>query len=391
MNNTITFRLLRSLIFPAFLLLTFYVKSSEVISTIPASWASESEINEIESKLLREKKKLRTLDTKEKDMLIHLADLEHEVEKKRKAIDELKKRIILAKSDLEKLGKKLDSLGKSLEAAEVQLTKRLVALYKYARKGYVKIVATSGNLDQLWHRLKYIRAIVSEDRKELIRLADRTVVYEKEIMLVQELIAKTAAMKNKENALLSSLKKDLEKKVAYLVKIHIERDFYETIVNELQIAARNLKQTMQNIEDKKTNEPPRFSNFADSRGRLPLPLEGRIFRSDKRLGFENMNLQKGVFIEGSSDGKVRAVFSGRVDFSGKLKGYGEVIIINHGSRFFTISANLWQRKKNEGDVVEAGEIIGLAGHIGSTKETRLYFEIRRAGKEVDPLKWLKIN
>jgi septal ring factor EnvC (AmiA/AmiB activator) len=210
-------------------------------------------------------------------------------------------------------------------------------------------------------------------------------------MLVQELIAKTAAMKKKESELLSSLKKDLEKKVAYLVKIHIERDFYETIVNELQIAARNLKQTMQNIEDKKTNEPPRFSNFADSRGRLPLPLEGRIFRSDKRLGFENMNLQKGVFIEGSSDGKVRAVFSGRVDFSGKLKGYGEVIIINHGSRFFTISANLWQRKKNEGDVVEAGEIIGLAGHIGSTKETRLYFEIRRAGKEVDPLKWLKIN
>ncbi len=390
MNNRITFGLLKSLIFPAFLLFAFFLKSSDTIS-IPVSRASESEINEIESKLLQEKKKLRAFDLKEKDILIHLADLEHEVEKKRKAIDELKERIVLAKSDLEKLRNKLDSLGKSLEAAETQLAKRLVALYKYARKGYVKMVATSGNLDQLWHRLKYIKAIVSEGRKELVHLADQTVKYEKEIMLVQERIAKTEAMKNKESERLSSLKKDLEKKVVYLVKIHIEREFYETIVNELQIAARNLKQTMQNIENKKTYKLPRPSNFADLKGRLPLPLEGRIFRSDKRLGFENMNLQKGVFIEGSSDGKVRAVFSGRVDFSGKLKGYGEVIIINHGSRFFTISANLWQRKKNEGDIVEAGEAIGLAGHIGSSKETRLYFEIRRAGKEVDPLKWLKIN
>jgi septal ring factor EnvC (AmiA/AmiB activator) len=340
---------------------------------------------------LREKKKLRAFDIKEKDILIHLADLEREVEKKRNVIDELEKKIVLAKSDLEELGEKLDGLGRSLEAAEIQLAKRLVALYKYARKGYVKMVATSGNLDQLWHRVKYIKAIVSESRRELVGLADLALKYEKQIMLVQESIAKTEAMKDKKSAHLSSLKKDLDKKVVYLVKIHIEKEFYETIVHELQIAARNLKQTMHDIETKKTYKLPRPSNFADAKGRLPLPLEGRIIRSDKRLGFEGMNLQKGIFIERSCDGKVRAVFSGRVDFSGKLKGYGEVIIINHGSRFFTISANLWQRKKNEGDVVEAGEVIGLAGHIGSSRETRLYFEIRRAGKKVDPLKWLKIN
>ncbi len=390
MNKEITSGLLKSLILPAFLFLAFFSKPSEVIS-IPASWAGESEINEIETKLSKEKKKLRAFDIKERDILIHLADLEHEVEKKRKVIDELKKRIVLAKNDLEKLRNMLNGLGKSLEAAENQLAERLVAMYKYARKGYIKLVATSGSLGQLWHRLKYIKAIVIEGRKGLALLADRTVEYEKEIMLVQERIAKTEAMKNQEGERLIALKKELEKKVVYLVKIHIEREFYETIVKELQIAARNMKQTMQNIENKKKYKLPRPSNFADLKGRLCLPIKGRIFRSDKRLGFEKMNLQKGIFIEGSSDGKVRAVFSGRVDFSGKLKGYGEVIIINHGSRYFTISANLWQRKRNEGDVVEAGEVIGLAGHIGSSKETRLYFEIRRAGKELDPLKWLKIN
>ena len=390
MKKGMIFGLLKSLIFPAFLLLVFFLELP-VMSSVTASWASEAEKNEIESKLLREKRKLRAFGLKEKDLLIHLADLEHEVEKKRKEIDEINKKIFLAKSDLEKLGIQLNDLGRSLQAAEDQLAKRLVALYKYARKGTLKMVATSDSLAQLWHRLKYIKAVLSADRKELFRLADRALEYEKEILLLQERIAKTGEIKNKESERLSSLKMDLEKRVVTLVKIHKEREFYETIVNELQIAARNLKQTMENIENKKSYSVPRPTSFTDSKGCLPLPLGGKIFRSDKRLGFENMNLQKGVFIEGTSDGKVRAVFSGRVDFSGKLKGYGEVIIINHGSRYFTISANLWKRSKNEGDVVEAGEVIGLASYIGSSKETRLYFEIRKAGQEVDPLKWLKVN
>ena len=378
------------MVFPLFLLLLFSLKPPDVVPKA-VCWAEKSEVNEIESKLLREKKKLRSFDKKEKHILIDLADLEHEVERKRNAVDKLDKKVLRAETQMEELQNRLSHLEESLERTEKQLAKRLVALYKYARKGYVRMVATSGSLYQLWHRIKYIKVIINEDRKELVRLSEETAEHEKNIMLVQDRIAKTEEMRNKENLHLISLKKDLEKKVVHLVKIHKERKFYETIVKELQIAARNLKETVQNIESKKTFKISQSTHFAATKGRLPLPLEGRVIRSDKRLKFRNMNLQKGIFIEGVSDGKVKAVFSGRVDFSGKLKGYGEVIILNHGSRFYTISANLWQRKKKEGDVVEAGEVIGLAGRIGSSEEKRLYFEIRRAGKEVDPLKWLKIH
>jgi len=95
-----------------------------------------------------------------------------------------------------------------------------------------------------------------------------------------------------------------------------------------------------------------------------------------------------VFIE-SSDTDVKAVFPGRVDFSGQLKGYGEIIIINHGSRYFTISAQLYQRTKEEGDEVDSGEVIGFVSQSGSSKKTRVYFEIRKAGKSLNPLSWLK--
>ena len=117
----------------------------------------------------------------------------------------------------------------------------------------------------------------------------------------------------------------------------------------------------------------------------------KIIKEDKLSGSNRKQLNKGIFIAGISDHKVKAIFPGRVDFSGKLKGYGEVVIINHGSRFFTISAHISRLKKKEGDVVEKGEVIGFLKPSGPSKEARLYFEIRKGGKSLDPLKWLKAN
>ena len=99
-------------------------------------------------------------------------------------------------------------------------------------------------------------------------------------------------------------------------------------------------------------------------------------------------MNAGIFIEGSKDYEVKAVFPGQVAYSGIVKGYGEIVIIDHGSRFFTISANLSERIKQEGDPVAQKEIIGLVGS-GPSKGARLYFEIRKGGDPLDPLKWLK--
>jgi septal ring factor EnvC (AmiA/AmiB activator) len=89
--------------------------------------------------------------------------------------------------------------------------------------------------------------------------------------------------------------------------------------------------------------------------------------------------------------EVEAVYSGRVDYSGRLKGYGEIIVINHGTRFFSVYAHLSKREKDKGDLVGKREVIGLLGETGSLSGPGLYFEIRRGGKPLDPLKWLKVR
>jgi septal ring factor EnvC (AmiA/AmiB activator) len=173
------------------------------------------------------------------------------------------------------------------------------------------------------------------------------------------------------------------------MKIHKEKEFYQTAVKELEVAAQNLKETLLNLDKKGEGKPVALpSSFEESRGKLPLPLNGKIIRDQSP---SSQNGSKGIFVEAPSGAEVRAVFPGRVDFSGAVKGYGQVIVINHGSRYFTVSAQLARRYKEAGESVNAGDVIGSLADIKSMEGSSLYFEIRQGAGNLDPLKWLKVH
>ncbi|MDY6973264.1 MAG: peptidoglycan DD-metalloendopeptidase family protein [Thermodesulfobacteriota bacterium] len=357
----------------------------------PASRTGQDQIKKIESQLSKEQQKLKTFNTQEKDILDLLSDLEQEVAEKRQAVEKLKSRIRLAKLEYGRLEQRLADLENALENAEIRIAGRLVALYKHARKGYFRILADARDLSQFWHRVKYIKSIMEEDSIVLTGLAEEQYRHNKAVLQIKEQLIEKEARKQQEEARLALLRENLEEKVIRLMNIHKEKEFYKTAVKELRLAAQDLKKTLLNIEEKEECKISFSHRFADSKGQLPFPLEGKVIKGDKLFGSGNLDLHKGVFIESSSDVRVKAVFPGRVDFSGNLKGYGEIVIINHGSRFFSISAHLSTRKKDEGDAVAGGNVIGLVGGSGPLNGPRLYFEIRRAGKSLDPLEWLKIR
>ena len=80
---------------------------------------------------------------------------------------------------------------------------------------------------------------------------------------------------------------------------------------------------------------------------------------------------------------------GTVIFAGRQSGFGKVVIIEHGKRFCTVSAHLSSMLVSEGEGVERGQVIGRVGKSGNATGTHLHFEIRVAGKSVDPLKYLR--
>ena len=358
-------------------------------SSEPVSQDKQDQIQQIESKLSKEKRSFEAFSSREKDLLKDLSDLENEVREKKQAVEAMKKNIETAKAEAEKLGSKLPNLESSLKSVEGRLEERLVALYKYAKEGYIMTLAGAADLDQFRRRVKYAWCFMEEDRKTLEALGEQAFRYRDEMSHIRKQIAKTATSREAQRVQLASLRADLEKKVILLVKVHKEKEFYETAVKELESAAQDMKSTIKKIEARKVNHEMQASRFIDSKGKLPMPLEGRIVKGGQFLKTSVPNLHKGVFIEGpSSDMEVRAVFPGRVDFSGSLKGYGEMVVINHGSRFFTISALLSERRKEEGDKVHAGEVIGRVRGEGTSKGSRLYFEIREGAQNLDPSAWL---
>jgi len=354
-------------------------------ATDPAE--KKQQIEKIEDDLNREREQLLKFDEKEERLLKEISELEKEIEEKRKGLRDLEEKVSAIKKDLRENQAKVSQLEKSLKEVEDRLGKRLDAFYRHAKRAYIRLLATADGLDTLRKRFKYLRGLLAVDLTLLEETANLQRQYRGEISSVKEKLFALESLEREESGRVSAVKEDIDQKVVLLMKTHKEKEFHETGVKELELASQKLKETLIQIEkrDEKQTEIP--SDFANARGKLPMPLEGRILRE----GASSQGGLKGVTIAGRPGAEVKAVHAGRIDFSGSLKGYGEVVVINHGSRYFTVSAQLAQRKKGEGEMVTAGEVIGSLGKGPSAKDSRLYFEIRKGGGNLDPLRWLKVN
>lgn len=389
MKKKIFFPLARCLILSSFIINFGILVRFAHADAAQVSNRNQGQIKKIELKLSSEKKKLKKIDSQEKDLLGELAGLEQEVAEKRGAVAELSKKLHRAEANIGVLRRKLAALKQSSRDIEIKVSRKLVKLYKHTRVGYIRTLAEVTDITQFWRRVKYLRAIMEEDRMALIGAATQAQEHQEEISRTEAKLTEIRNISSEKKARLMSLREELEKKVLCLMKIHSEKEFYETAVLELQAAAEGLKQTLINIEKKDDYAINRPCHFEDFKGKLPYPFKGKIIGDQKILGSARPGAYKGIIIEGVPSSDVKVIFPGVVAFSGRLKGYGELVIINHGSRFFTVSAHLSQRSKIEGDVVKEGDVLGQIGGKGPSGGAKLYFEIRRAGESLNSQEWLK--
>ena len=384
-------------IFPLCILFCFFTGFiSLATSPLHAAIVSNSEkkryqIKQIEKDLVQEKKNLSKFNLQEVSILDQLGNIEKSIEKKRRLVKSLSKKIRVKKNELQSGKRKLVQLEKSLNEIEKMFGKRLNAFYMYAKRGYLQILATSNGLGQLNNRIKYLKVIVEQDQITMNNLSEQQDAYRHEISRVNEQISVIAELEEDENRRLESIKDDQEQKVLFLARVHREKEFYETAVKELQLASQNLKNKILNFEKKKIRKKALPSKFSRNKGKLPMPYKGRIIKQGSRKRVKNLKPKEGIYIRGPYGADVKVVYPGRVDYSGQLKGFGQMIVVNHGARYFTIYANLLQRDKKVGEMVVKNEVIGQIGETGLTAGAGLYFEIRKGGSNLDPMKWLKVN
>lgn len=128
--------------------------------------------------------------------------------------------------------------------------------------------------------------------------------------------------------------------------------------------------------------------FAALKGQLRAPVSGKVAA---RFGAKRGDgpSWKGVFIRTGEGADVHAVAGGRVVFADWLRGFGNLIIVDHGSQYMSIYGNNQSLLKRAGDIVKAGDAIASVGNSGGNEESGLYFELRHQGAAFDPAGWVK--
>jgi len=167
-------------------------------------------------------------------------------------------------------------------------------------------------------------------------------------------------------------------------------------IQRLQQNEQRLGQLVKGIQNVMVNVPavplPGLdSRFADYRGRLPLPVQGKIldrFGDPKHIG--DLKWQ-GLFVAAPEGRNVISVFRGRVAYADWLRGFGLLMIVDHGNGYMTLYGHNQSLYKEAGDWVEAGQVIASVGNTGGTPQPGLYFELRHNGVPRNPLHWCKMR
>jgi septal ring factor EnvC (AmiA/AmiB activator) len=132
------------------------------------------------------------------------------------------------------------------------------------------------------------------------------------------------------------------------------------------------------------------TSFSTLRGKLRLPVRGELVAKYGSKRGDGASW-KGLFIRTEEGAEVKAVAAGMVVFAEWLRGFGNLIIVDHGSQYMTIYGNNQAILKRAGDAIKAGDVIASAGNTGGNEQSGLYFEMRHQGRAFDPLGWVTIR
>jgi len=282
------------------------------------------------------------------------------------------------------------------DETEARLARRVVALEREGEAGVVRALFAPGTLPERLSRVSLLRRLAARDAVLLERhRAELRAVDEAQAAVVRA----TAERDQLASGLAGKRRALADEKAArqlLLQRLRADAAREREGLRELEAAARALEEKLAGYGAALAPPGPPGSAppepFASLRGRLLPPVDAPVRRSFGRVvdaDFRTETFRKGIDFGAREGEAVRAVARGSVRFAGWFRGYGKMVILDHGGQYFTVSGHLDEISVAVGDTVEAGGVIGAAGDTGSLSGALLYFELRRGGEALDPGEWLE--
>lgn len=354
------------------------------------------ELKRLESEINEKRKEKNALKKQEESVLSTLETIDYRVRSLQTDANSIEGRIKKKESEIGYLSTALSVLDQSIEERRGLITKRVRVLYQEGSSGILKILVPSPNYSDFLKRLHYVKTIAEKEaeilalfEEEQLELTTKTNQLDN---MKQQLVAEREPLVTK----LSEIGKEKNRKYQLLSRVRNEKSYYEKAITELDESSIQLKSLIKKLEAErlKLKEPalPPLANFAKVKGRLAWPNDGSVvslFGRQKHPKFNTYVFRKGIEIETSKGEEVRAVYEGSIIYADWFKGYGMMIIMDHGENFYSVYGHLAKLLVSVGQKTVKNRPIGTVGETGLSEGNRLYFEIRHEGEPMDPLTWLQ--
>ncbi len=343
----------------------------------------KSRLTEIKKHIKEKKEEIKLSRQKAVEILNEIDRLDQQSSQIQSRISSLSVQTGQLTDEINAAQKKIVSLQNGITAKRNIINKRIVASFKLHQIGYLQVLLAADSPVDMEKRYTFINYIIRHDEQEINDLFSE----ENALMETQNKYKEQKSMLDALKASLNRQKSDLrttrKQKAAMLADIRQSTVSTTRVLQELQRSEESLQHTLKSLESSSGVE----AGFGGMKGRLPLPVKGRM---EKIFGktTDSMINSKGLLFEVKTDADIKAVYAGRVVWSEWLKGYGNTIIVDHGDRYFTIYAHVGDTNIKVGDRVGQGEMIGKVGDSGLGKDRSLYFEIRHGEQALNPENWL---
>jgi septal ring factor EnvC (AmiA/AmiB activator) len=339
-------------------------------------------ISSLEKRLQDRGKERSSLQSALKKVELETSSINRDIRLQRNKINKLEK-------ELSGLNQREKTLQKSINEQNAAITEQIIAAHKLGNQEPIKLLLNQEDPQQVARVFKYYNyflqaraAKIQRYKKDIDSLTTVIDDIERQKQALNQtraglqadkkkLVSQTQKRKKTLTSLQASLRNDKKK----LSKLLQERGKLEELISAVKEAAAELEL------------PSNYQSFVSRKGTLKWPVKGRVGHSfgSRRSGSLRW---EGWLISANAGDSVKTVHHGRVVFSNYLRGFGLLIIVDHGDSYMSLYAHNQELLKDTGDWVQSNEVISRAGNTGGLEKPALYFEIRKQGKPADPKTWL---
>ncbi|MFO7982101.1 MAG: peptidoglycan DD-metalloendopeptidase family protein [Desulfuromonadales bacterium] len=350
---------------------------------------SRSKLQEIERRLQKTSENLEEKKQAERQLLTDLRSVRNELKRIRERDKNLEREL----GEIEgRISAKKEEAGEArahVGEMESQVNARLVALYKSGNAGPMKVLFSSTTPSEMERQFRYVSRIVRHDRELLKEYRARLDSLDQALAALERLRESREMLHAEVQDNRQQLESADDLKQKLLARLRQDKDALAARLDELRDRKARLEKLVKKLESASPREYSGESgSFSSAKGMLPWPAKGRIlvgFGTSKHPELGTRHSSNGIEIEAGDNQPIHAVAPGQVVFADAFKGYGNLVIVDHGESFHSLYGNVLRLNTKVGDQLEAGDILAYSGHSGSSG---LYFEIRHHGAPLDPMIWL---